>query len=155
MKILVITISDRASRGEYEDLSGPAVRDILEESVPDCSVEVVVVPDDEGEIEKALGSGLGLDAVVTTGGTGLGPRDVTPDVTSRFCDREVPGIAEMLRAESLKETRNAALSRGYAGLKDRTLYVNLPGSVRGASFCARLLAPLLEHASGMIEGGGH
>ena len=155
MKILVITISDRASRGEYEDLSGPAVREILVESVPGCSAEVIVVPDDEGEIEKALESGLGYDAVVTTGGTGLGPRDVTPEVTERFCDRGVPGISEMLRAESLRETRNAALSRGYSGLRGRTLYVNLPGSVRGASFCARLLAPLLGHASGMMEGGGH
>ena len=155
MKILVITISDRASRGEYEDLSGPAVKTILEESLDGAEIEVVIVPDEQSEIERALESGLGSTAIITTGGTGLGPRDITPDVTERFCDRPVPGISEMLRAESLRETRNAALSRGYAGMKDRTLIVNIPGSVRGASFCADLLAPLLEHAAGMINGDGH
>jgi len=155
MKILVVTISDRASRGEYEDLSGPAVKEILEESVAGADVEVVIVPDEEGEIMRALESGLGGAAIITTGGTGLGPRDITPEVTERFCDRAVPGISEMLRSESMKETRNAALSRGYSGMKGSTLVVNIPGSVRGASFCTRLLAPLLIHAQGMIRGEGH
>ena len=155
MRILVITISDRAFQGEYEDLSGPAVKEILAESIPGSDVEVVVVPDEQDEIERALESGLSGDAIITTGGTGLGPRDITPEVTERFCDRSVPGISEMLRAESLKETRNAALSRGYSGMKGKTLIVNIPGSVRGASFCARLLAPLLTHAGGMISGEGH
>ena len=155
MKILVVTISDRASRGEYEDLSGPAVREILEESIDDADVEVVVVPDEEHDITRALESGLGGEAIITTGGTGLGPRDITPEVTEHFCDRHVPGISEMLRAESLKETPHAPLSRGWAGMKGRTLVVNIPGSVRGASFCARLLAPLLIHAAGMISGEGH
>ena len=155
MKILVVTISDRASRGEYEDLSGPAVKEILEEEIAGADIEVVVVPDEEADIRRALESGLGFAAVITTGGTGLGPRDITPEVTERFCDRSAPGISEMLRAESLKETRNAALSRGYSGMKSRTLFVNIPGSVRGASFCARLLAPLFIHAEGMISGEGH
>lgn len=155
MKILVITISDRASRGEYEDLSGPAVKEILEEMIPGREVEVIVVPDEEHEITRALESGLGGAAIITTGGTGLGPRDITPEVTERFCDRAVPGISEMLRAESLKETPNAVLSRGYSGMKGRTLVVNIPGSMRGAAFCARLLAPLLIHARGMISGEGH
>ena len=155
MKILVVTISDRAFRGEYEDLSGPAVKEIVESDVPDSEVSVVVVPDEEEKILEAFESGPDVDVIITTGGTGLGPRDITPEVTARFCDREVPGIAEMLRAESLKETPNAALSRGYAGLKGGTLIVNIPGSVRGASFCAKLLAPLLTHARGMIRGGGH
>ena len=155
MKILVVTISDRASRGEYEDLSGPAVKEILEEEIAGAEVEVVIVPDEEDEIERALESGLSGDAIITTGGTGIGPRDITPEVTGRFCDRAAPGISEMLRAESLKETPNAALSRGYAGMKGSTLVVNIPGSVRGASFCARLLAPLLIHAEGMISGEGH
>ncbi len=155
MKILVITISDRASRGEYEDLSGPAVKEILEEAISGADVGIVVVPDEEDEIIPALESELDVDVIITTGGTGLGPRDITPEVTERFCDRAVPGISEMLRAESLKETRNAALSRGYAGLKGQTLVVNIPGSVRGASFCALLLAQLLTHADGMISGEGH
>jgi molybdopterin adenylyltransferase len=155
VKILVVTISDRAFKGEYEDISGPAVREILEASVPSADVEVIIVPDEEDGILRALESGLGGDAVITAGGTGLGPRDITPEVTERFCDRAAPGIAEMLRAESLKETPNAALSRGYAGMKGRTLIVNIPGSVKGASFCARLLAPLLVHAAGMMRGEGH
>ena len=155
MKILVVTISDRAFRGEYEDLSGPAVKEILEEEIAGADVEVVVVPDEEEDILRALESGLGGEAIITTGGTGLGPRDITPEVTEHFCDRHVPGISEMLRAESLKETPHAPLSRGWAGMKGRTLVVNIPGSVRGASFCARLLAPLLIHAAGMISGEGH
>jgi molybdopterin adenylyltransferase len=146
MKILVVTISDRASKGEYEDLSGPAVKAILEDQIAGADVEVVIVPDEGDEIARALESGLSGDVIITTGGTGLGPRDITPEVTGRFCDRHVPGISEMLRAESLKETPNAALSRGYSGMKGRTLVVNIPGSVRGASFCAGLLAPLLTHA---------
>ena len=155
MRILVVTISDRASRGEYEDLSGPAVKTILEEEIAGADVKVVIVPDEEEEILRALESGFGFAAVITTGGTGLGPRDITPEVTERFCDRAAPGISEMLRAESLKETPFAALSRGYSGMKSRTLFVNIPGSVRGASFCAKLLAPLLVHAEGMIDGEGH
>ena len=155
MKILVVTISDRAFQGEYEDLSGPAVKEILEEEISGAVAEVVVVPDEEEDILRVLESGLQFAAVITTGGTGLGPRDITPEVTERFCERSAPGISEMLRAESLKETRNAALSRGYSGMKGRTLFVNIPGSVRGASFCARLLVPLLIHAEGMISGGGH
>ena len=96
MKILVVTISDRASAGEYEDLSGPAVRDILEEVVSGCEIETAVVPDEREEIARALESGTGFDVIITTGGTGLGPRDVTPEVTESFCDRAVSGIAEML-----------------------------------------------------------
>ncbi len=155
MKILVITISDRAFRGEYEDLSGPAVKEIFDEAISGVDVGIVVVPDEQDEILRALESGLGGDAIITTGGTGLGPRDITPEGTERVCDRHVPGIAELLRAESRKETPNAALSRGYAGMRGRTLVVNIPGSVRGASFCARLLVPLLTHAGGMISGEGH
>jgi molybdenum cofactor synthesis domain-containing protein len=155
LKILVITISDRASAGEYEDLSGPAVRAIIEREIPGAEVRVTVVPDDEGEIERALESGLEGEAIITTGGTGIGPRDITPDVTERFCDRAIPGISEMLRAKSLEQTPNAAVSRGFSGTKGTTLVVNLPGSVRGASFCAGLLAPLLLHAVDMIRGGGH
>jgi molybdopterin adenylyltransferase len=155
LKILVVTISDRASRGEYEDLSGPAVREILAAEIPECEFGAVIIPDEKVEIVRALESGLDGDVVITTGGTGLGPRDITPEVTEQFCDRSVPGLSEMLRTESLKDTPNAVLSRGFAGMKDSTLIVNIPGSVRGASFCARLLAPLLEHAVGMMGGEGH
>ena len=155
MRILVITISDRAFRGEYEDRSGPVVAEVLADLVPGAEIERVIVPDERERIERALEEGLDGDLIVTTGGTGLGPRDVTPDVTGGFCDRIVPGIAEMLRAGSLEQTPTAALSRATAGLKGNTLIVNLPGSRRGAEFCARLLAPILPHAAAMIRGEEH
>lgn len=155
MKILVLTISDRAASGEYEDRSGPAVEAVLRGALEGIEVDRSIVTDDAEAIEGALAGAAGYDAVLTTGGTGLGPRDNAPEATARSCDRPVPGIAELLRRESLAETPNAVLSRGTAGLRGRTLVVNLPGSERGAVFCARVLAPLLPHAAKMIGGGGH
>ncbi|NBF41570.1 MAG: MogA/MoaB family molybdenum cofactor biosynthesis protein, partial [Spirochaetes bacterium] len=95
------------------------------------------------------------DFIITTGGTGIGPRDLTPDVTREYCERELPGIAEAIRAASLAETRTAMLSRGYAGVRGRTIVVNVPGSVRGAAFAASVIAPIMSHAVAMLEGGGH
>lgn len=155
MRILVITISDRASEGVYEDLSGPAVEESLSRNIPAAEIERQIVPDERASIEKTLTRNLDKDVIITTGGTGLGVRDVTPDVTAEFCDRLIPGIAEYLRTESLKETLNAVLSRGEAGIKGRTLIINLPGSVKGARFCAELLPPILQHALSMIYGEGH
>jgi molybdenum cofactor synthesis domain-containing protein len=152
---LVLTISDRASAGEYDDRSGPAVEQVLRRAVDGIEIRRVVVSDDADEIERALNAGLDVDVILTCGGTGLGPRDLAPEVTARFCDREVPGVAELLRAESRVQTPNAALSRGTAGLRGRTLVVNLPGSVRGATFAAGVVAPLLGHAVRMIAGEGH
>ena len=88
-------------------------------------------------------------------GTGISPRDVTPEATRRFCERELPGIAEMLRARSYEETPMAVLSRGCAGLKGRTIVVNFPGSLKAASLCVRLLIPVMEHALSMLRGEGH
>jgi molybdopterin adenylyltransferase len=154
MEILVCTVSDRAARGEYEDRSGPRIVELLRELLPEAQISRAVVSDDPEELHEAL-SQEGFAAILTTGGTGLGPRDRTPEVTVALCDRPVPGIAELLRAESLKETPNAALSRGQAGLRGSTLIVNLPGSVKAAAFCTRILAPLLPHALAMIRGGNH
>ncbi len=155
MRVLVLTISDRASAGVYEDKSGPAVEEALGNNIPDAEIERQIVPDEKAEIEKALSGNLDKDIIITTGGTGLGPRDITPDVTSEFCDRLIPGIAEYLRTESLKETLNALLSRGVAGIKDKTIIINLPGSVSGARFCAELLTAVLKHALAMVRGEGH
>ena len=155
MKVLVLTISDRAAAGEYEDRSGPAVEEALRDAIAGIAVDRAIVTDDIDAIEEALAGAARYDVVLTTGGTGLGPRDNAPEATERFCERPVPGIAELLRRESLAETPNAVLSRGTAGLAGRTLVVNLPGSVRGASFCAGILAPLLPHAVEMLGGGGH
>ncbi len=155
MKVTVLTISDRASRGEYEDLSGPEIQSILEESLPECGVSRLVVPDEADAIRKALDGALGEDWIITTGGTGISPRDITPEVCREFCDRELPGISETLRAESLKETPMAMLSRGYAGMKGRTLVVNFPGSLKAVRLCTRVLIPVMDHSIDMLRGHGH
>ena len=155
MKILVLTISDRASEGVYEDRSGPAVEKVLDEEFPGAEIERLIVSDEAAEIEGAFEKHADYDVILTTGGSGIGPRDNTPDVTMSFCDRMIPGIAEYLRSESCKETLNAVLSRGVAGYKGTTIIVNLPGSVKGAAFCAELLVPILPHACDMIRGKGH
>lgn len=155
MKAAVITISDRASRGIYEDLSGPEIEKILKEQVPSCITERVIVPDEEKDILKALKSFEGYDFILTTGGTGIGPRDVTPNITEKYCDRELPGISETLRTESLKETNSAMLSRGYSGMKGNTIIVNFPGSVKAVRLCTKVVAPVMVHAVKMILGEGH
>ena len=155
MNVAVITISDRASRGEYEDLSGPEIENEIRSRYPTALISRTVVPDDAGEIRAALVSHAGVDFILTTGGTGLSPRDVTPDVTRQYCDKEIPGIAETLRARSYAETEAAMLSRGYAGLKGRTVVVNFPGSPAAVRLCMKVLAPVMEHALRMIRAEGH
>ena len=155
MKVLVLTISDRASEGLYSDISGPAVERILVNKISGAEVDRQIVPDEKAEIKKALEANLDKDVIITTGGTGIGPRDVTPDVTNAFCDRLIPGIAEYLRIKSLEETLNAVLSRGVAGIKDNTIIINLPGSVKGAGFCAELIPDILKHSLAMLSGEGH
>lgn len=155
MKIAVITISDRASKGIYADKSGPAIVQILKAQIPGAEIKSAIVPDDPEIILEAFKKHADADWILTTGGTGPSPRDVTPETSARYCDREVPGIADYLRFESLKETPNAVFSRGYAGLHGKQFVVNFPGSVAGAEFCARLMAPLLEHGTAMAMGEGH
>jgi len=155
MKALVLTVSDRASKGIYDDKSGPAIVSILREHFPEALFHSRIVSDDADEILQAFRAGEDYDLIITTGGTGLGPRDNTPDVTASYCDRLIPGIGEYLRSESRKETSNAILSRGTAGLKGSTLIINLPGSFKGAFFCTKALIPVLEHALKMIKGEGH
>jgi len=157
LKIAVITVSDRAAAGVYEDKSGPAVESALRETLSGTTIERSLIPDGDKSVlgELVLQAEAGADWIITTGGTGPAPRDRTPEATRSFCDREVPGIAEYLRAESLKETPNAVFSRLYAGMRGQVYIVNLPGSERAARFCARLLAPLIEHGTLMARGEGH
>ncbi len=155
MRVSVVTVSDRASRGEYEDLSGPEIERILREALPEIEILRFVVPDEIPSITGAFEASGNADWILTTGGTGPGPRDVTPEATRAWIDREVPGLAEALRAESWKETRNAAFSRGIAGLRGAQYVVNLPGSVKAVRLCAAILAPLLEHGLRMAAGEGH
>lgn len=157
VRAAILTVSDRCARGEAEDRSGPALRQALTAQ----QVEVIasaVVPDDEAAIKSHLvemSDQFGADVVFTTGGTGLGPRDVTPEATEAVIERRAPGIAEAIRAGSLEKTPTAMLSRGTAGLRGRTLVVNLPGNPRGAVECLEIVWPVLEHAMEMIRGGGH
>ncbi|TFH58434.1 MAG: MogA/MoaB family molybdenum cofactor biosynthesis protein [Candidatus Zixiibacteriota bacterium] len=155
MKVCIVTVSDRAFRGEYADLSGPEIERLIGEEFPVCQISRELVPDEAGELHRVFSRHLDDDFILTTGGTGLSARDITPQTTIDFCDQRLPGIEETLRMESLSETRSAMLSRGAAGMKGKTIIVNFPGSVRGAVFCTRILLPVMEHAVRMIHGESH
>jgi molybdenum cofactor synthesis domain-containing protein len=151
---MVLTVSDSASRGERTDLSGPAARAELE--LLGCEVvAVIVVPDDVSMIREKLlehsGSGA-IDLIVTTGGTGLAPRDVTPEATREIIEKPIPGLSELMRMEGVKSNPRAALSRGVAGLHKQTLIINLPGSVRGVQESLRAVAKILGHALEVASG---
>lgn len=155
MKVTVITISDRAFSGIYDDLSGPVIEDILKQNIDNIEVMRIIVPDEKDQIIQALNNSIESDFVITNGGTGLSDRDITPDVCQEYCDRALPGIAEVLRSESYKETLNAMLSRGYAGIKDKTVIVNFPGSVKAVTLCTKVLIPIMGHAIKMLHNEGH
>lgn len=155
LEIAVITVSDRAFRGEYEDLSGPKIKEIIENSGIKSRISLSVVPDEKEAIQQAIEDRIGADYIFTTGGTGISSRDFTPDVTRGICDLELPGISELLRRESYRETKFAVFSRGYSGLKGKTIIVNFPGSLKAVTLCTRLMLPVMEHGIQMIEGGKH
>ncbi|MBN2344766.1 MAG: MogA/MoaB family molybdenum cofactor biosynthesis protein [Candidatus Aminicenantes bacterium] len=155
LRVSVITVSDRAFRGEYADRSGPCIRAIIERRLPGIEVSLTVVPDEADAIRAAVMENLDRDYILTCGGTGLSPRDVTPETCARLCDRDVPGISEWLRRESQQETPYAVFSRGYSGMKGRTMIVNFPGSLRGAELCADLMAGIMAHGRDMAQGGDH
>jgi len=144
---LVLTLSDSAAAGNREDLSGPAAAGILEDAGFEIKA-IEILADDRATIEarllKACAEGIRL--IVTTGGTGLSPRDVTPEATLAVIDKAVPGISELMRSEGFKKTPRAALSRGVAGVRESTLIINLPGSVKGVRECLGAVRPILAHA---------
>ena len=144
---LVITLSDTAAAGGREDLSGPEASRILTEAGFDVR-PVEILPDDRAAIEHRLRAACdaAIPLVVTTGGTGLSPRDVTPDATLAVIDKAVPGIAELMRFEGFRNTPRAALSRAVAGIRQSTLIINLPGSVKGVRECLGAVRPVLAHA---------
>jgi molybdenum cofactor synthesis domain-containing protein len=156
IRAAVLTVSDRSFRGERADASGPAVAEMLR-SLPAEITQQVVVPDEIPYIRRALlhfSDALGIELIVTTGGTGVDPRDVTPEATREVLDREVPGMAEAMRADSQARLPTAMLSRAVVGIRGRTLVVNLPGSPGGARENLAVLLPVLPHAIGKIRGEG-
>jgi molybdopterin adenylyltransferase len=155
-RAVVITVSSRAAAGIYDDAAGPAVADVLREAGFDVA-EPVVVPDGVEEVSDAIRQACrrGADVVVTSGGTGLHPKDVTPEATLAVVERLVPGIAEAMRAAAVTATPMGMLSRGVAGVHRETLVVNLPGSPRGATENLAVILPVLEHAVEQLRGGDH
>ncbi len=150
----VVTVSDKGYAGEREDASGPLLADLLRKMGADV-VRQTIVPDERAEIERvliALADEAQVDLVVTTGGTGPAPRDVTPEATRAVIEREVPGLAEVLRFEGYRKTPLAVISRGAAGIRGGTLIVNLPGSPRAVREGMETLAPILPHAIRMLRG---
>lgn len=157
IKVAVLTISDSCAEQKREDRSGPAVREMLTAGEFEVCRERIV-SDDRDAIVRALVSFCDeehCDVVLTTGGTGLGPRDVTPEATASICERLVPGFGELIRAEGLKKTPNAILSRCIGGIRGRTLIINLPGSPRAVRESLSVIVGVLSHAVEMINGGGH
>jgi molybdopterin adenylyltransferase len=154
IKAVVITVSDACSRGEREDSSGAALAQLL----TDLDARIVgtrILSDDLDPLEQALrefSDRSDVNLIVTTGGTGLGPRDNTPEATQSVIEREVPGIAEAMRAETLKVTPMAMISRGVCGVRSGTLIVNLPGSPKAVKETFSVIAPVLSHALDLLAG---
>lgn len=150
----VVTVSDRSAKGSRGDTSGPELVSLLQ--IHGISVQwTAVVPDEEVEIRKVLtlwADDYRADLILTTGGTGLSPRDVTPEATTAVLDRLIPGMGEAMRAASLSKTPHAMISRAVAGVRGKTLIVNLPGSPKGALENLQVVLPALEHAIAKIQG---
>ena len=155
MLLAVLTISDRCSQGLQQDTAGPAVVALLREHWPDAEIQTALLPDDQPAIAAVLTkfSASGAHLILTVGGTGLSPRDRTPEATRNVIDREVPGLAEAMRSIGAQSNRFAWLSRGIAGLKGATLIVNLPGSLRGATESLASIAELIKHGIDVAAGG--
>lgn len=154
MNVGILTVSDRGARGDYEDRSGPLLAAIVNEHTSWVVERREVVPDEQEIISAILRDwcAAGLHLLLTTGGTGFAPRDVTPEATRAVIEREAPGIAEALRAESLKITRHAMLSRAVAGIRGQTLIINLPGNPKAVQESMAILLPVLPHALELLLG---
>ncbi|MEE0517253.1 MAG: MogA/MoaB family molybdenum cofactor biosynthesis protein [Anaerovoracaceae bacterium] len=156
-KTAIITVSDKGAAGLRKDESGPVVKEIIEsEAAEFCRVEkMLILPDEPEELKHVLAKmsdSDGMDLILTTGGTGLSPRDTTPEATMQIADRMVPGIAEYMRAKSMEITHNAMLSRGVAAVRKNTLIINLPGSPKAAKENLEAILPALRHGLEILTG---
>ena len=150
----ILTASDKGSRGEREDKSSEVIREMISRLGAQVT-KYDIVPDEQDSISQRLmewADAGTLDLVITTGGTGLAERDVTPEATLAIIDKLVPGLAEAMRAETLQKTPLAMLSRAVAGIRNRTLIINLPGSPRGVEECLQAILPALPHAIEVLKG---
>jgi molybdenum cofactor synthesis domain-containing protein len=157
IKAAILTISDSCAQGKRTDTSGQTIKDMLPTDQFEA-IEKTIVPDDRqviAEVLRCFSDEKGIDIVLTTGGTGLGPRDVTPEATASVCERMVPGLGEILRSEGFRTVPNAVLSRGIAGIRKNTLIINLPGSPKAVRECLEIILKILPHAVEMMRGGGH
>lgn len=154
MLLAVLTISDSCSKGVATDTSGPAVVNLLKKQWPTALIQTALVPDEEEQIVSWLEQWHSLDAdlIITTGGTGLSPRDRTPEATRRVINREAPGLAEAIRSHGAAKTPYAWLSRAVAGLKGNTLIINLPGSRKGAEESLAAILPVIKHGLETVAG---
>jgi molybdopterin adenylyltransferase len=157
MRVAILTISDSSSRGERPNIGGPSVRERCVNLGWQVTSETVL-PDERAKISetlKQIADSSAVELILTTGGTGLGPRDVTPEATSEICERIVPGLSELMRERGRQSTPRAALSRAIVGTRGTTLIVNLPGSPKGAVESLNAIADLLPHASEVMRGARH
>lgn len=157
IKVALLTVSDSCSQQKREDISGQTIKEILpKDKFEICDYKVVA--DERQNITDELihfADQLKADIVLTAGGTGLGPRDVTPEATIEVCQKMVPGLAEAMRSEGLKKTKNAILSRSVAAIRGNTLIINLPGSPKGVKESLEAILDVLPHAVKMMSGAGH
>jgi molybdenum cofactor synthesis domain-containing protein len=157
VKVAILTVSDSCAQGEREDLSGQTIEEMLTRDKFEVCERKITADDDQAIVSELIRfcDEADVEVVLTTGGTGLGPRDVTPEATESVCERLVPGLSETIRLRGWEKTNRAALSRAIAGIRNSTLIVNLPGSPKGAKESLEVVLDLLPHAVEMMRGGGH
>ncbi len=166
IRVAILTVSDSCSQRKMEDVSGQTIKNMLAQPLRGAGLdadkfeicEYTITADEQENIKKELiyfADEVKVDIVFTMGGTGLGPRDVTPEATAAVCEKMVPGLAEVMRLEGLKKTKNAMLSRGAAGIRGNTLIINLPGSPKAVKESLEIILDVLPHARDMLLGRGH